>query len=151
MQSRFSHGQYRGYEVRLELKRRGRRYDPVELSTPESAYRFMKDLSRESSEYVYNLYLDTKHRVTDVYLVGKGGCQSALVDPKDVFKAALAVNSPAYIMVHNHPSGMVEPSAEDMALARRLSAAGSLLAIQLVDSIIIGDGHYRSLRDYGVI
>ena len=151
MQSCFRRGEYRGYEVRLQLKRRGRRYDPLEIVRPQDAYAFMRDLAKESAEFAYSLLLDEKHRVTDVYLVGKGGCKAALVDPKEVFKASLAVNSPAFVFVHNHPSGVVDPSAEDMALMRRLDEASSLLNISFLDSLIIGDGRYYSFQEHGLL
>ncbi len=151
MRSRFRSGVYRGYEVRLELKRRNRRYEPIELVCPQEVYEFMSSLARESSEHVYGLYLDTRHRLSDVYLLGKGGCSSALVDPKDVFKAALAVNAPAFVLVHNHPSGVPDPSAEDMALARRLNAGGAIMGIDFLDSIIVGDCRYWSFKDRGLL
>ena len=151
MRSSFRSKTYRGYEGRLQLRRRNRRYEPLALRTPADVYGFMGELARESSEYVYGLYFDAQHRVTDVYLLGKGGCTFAAVDPKDVFKAALAANAPAFVMVHNHPSGLVEPSAEDLVLARRLSTASALMAIEFLDSVIVGDGRYCSLKERGVI
>jgi DNA repair protein RadC len=84
--------------------------------------------------------LDGQHRVSGVYLVGKRGCTGALVDPREVYKAALLSNSPAYVLVHNHPSGVVRPSSEDLQLAGRLEDGGRLLNVNMVASIIVGEG-----------
>ena len=80
-----------------------------------------------------------------VYLVGKGGCNRCPADPKEVYKSALLSNSSGMILVHNHPSGDVTPSAEDLMFARRIREGAHLLDLRLVDSVIIGDGAYLSM------
>ena len=66
-----------------------------------------------------------------------------------MFKAALLANAAAIILVHNHPSGDPSPSADDVQLTRRLVDAGTLLGVDVLDHIIIGDGRYYSFRELG--
>jgi len=69
--------------------------------------------------------------------------------PREVFKAALLANAAAIILTHNHPSGDPTPSADDMALTRRLAEAGTLIGVEVLDHIIVGDGRYFSFREGG--
>jgi DNA repair protein RadC len=62
------------------------------------------------------------------------------VHPRESFKAAILANAAAVIVAHNHPSGSVDPSPEDIELSRRLREAGELLGIRVLDSIVIGSG-----------
>ena len=66
-----------------------------------------------------------------------------------MFKAALLANAAAIILAHNHPSGDPTPSADDVALTQRLRAAGDLLGIDVLDHVVIGDGHYSSFKELG--
>ena len=139
---------YRGYEVRLELHRSGED-EPYQIKNARSVYEFMRGLELESAEHMYELLLDVKHRVQGVYLVGKGGIDSCHVDPIEVFKAALVTNSPAFVLVHNHPSGIVEPSLNDIDLVSRIFAGADILNLQFLDNIIIGDSRYLSFLEAG--
>ena len=77
--------------------------------------------------------------------------QLARPSAREVFKPAILAGSAA-ILAHSHPSGDPEPSAEDIALTRRLAAAGQLLGIELLDHVIIGEaGRFVSLRERGVL
>ena len=109
----------------------------------------MRGLDVESAEHAYELLLDVKHRVHGVYLVGKGRIDNCLVDPSEIFKAALVTNSPAFVLVHNHPSGIVEPSLNDVDLVSRVFAGADTLHIQFVDNIIVGDSRYLSFLETG--
>jgi DNA repair protein RadC len=83
--------------------------------------------------------------------ISSGGVSGTVVDPKVVFRAALLANASAVIFAHNHPSGDVAPSPDDLALTRRLGEAGELIGCPLLDSVVIGDGRYYSCRDNGVL
>ncbi|MEW5983724.1 MAG: JAB domain-containing protein [Acidobacteriota bacterium] len=150
MCSTFRRGAYRGYEIELRVHRRNHR-DAVKLATPAEIFRFMRELGQCSAERMYELLLDTKQQLQGVYLVGKGGVDKCTADPREVYKAALVTTSPAFVMVHNHPSGIVEPSVDDMALTSRLYAGADLLGLSFLDSIIIGDGRYHSFHESGMM
>lgn len=102
-------------------------------------------------EEFYAVLLDTKHRVLECHRVSQGHLNGTLVHPREVFKPAIRRSSDAIIVVHNHPSGDPTPSPEDIAVTRRLSAAGRLLGIELLDHVILGHDDYVSLRQDGYV
>jgi len=96
--------------------------------------------------------LTVRHRVLGLHTVSVGCLTSSLVHPREVFKPAILAGSAALLLVHNHPSGDPDPSAEDIALTRRLAAAGQLLGIEILDHLILGEaGRFVSLRERGVM
>jgi DNA repair protein RadC len=95
--------------------------------------------------------LNTKHKVIGHGLVSVGTLNSAIVHCRDVFRYAIAVNAYKIALVHNHPSGSPLPSAADIRLTQRISEAGELLQIPLVDHIIIGHGRIWSFKSDGCI
>ena len=75
-----------------------------------------------------------------------GSLSSAEAHPREVFSNALKRSAAGVILVHNHPSGNPEPSSADIALTKRLSEAGNILGIEVLDHIVIGDGIYVSMK-----
>jgi DNA repair protein RadC len=94
--------------------------------------------------------LDTKNHVQAIVMVYRGSLNSAQIRIGEVFKAALRRNNVALIVAHNHPSGQVDPSPEDILLTRSIVSAGELLDVQCLDHLIIGQGRWCSLRDRGL-
>lgn len=142
---------HRGLEYTLRLVRQRGLYRPYSASSPYRIYSFMRELGDESAEHMYQLSLGQRGDVLGVYLVGKGSCNRCGADPKEVFKPAFASNAVRIALVHNHPSGDVSPSAEDLAFSRRIRQGGEILGIPLVDSLIIGDGRYLSLAERSLL
>jgi DNA repair protein RadC len=108
-------------------------------------------LESAAEEHAVVLLLDARHQLIAISQVSSGGVSSTVVDPKVVFRAALLASSSGLVFAHNHPSGDVAPSPEDLAMTRRLTEAGELLGCPLLDSLVIGDGRYYSCRDNGVL
>jgi len=103
-------------------------------------------------EAFFVVLVDGKNRVSGINLVSLGSLTAALAHPREVFKPAIAGSAAALILVHNHPSGDSSPSAEDLALTRRLCQAGDLVGIKVLDHIVLGDGgSFRSLVDEGLL
>ena len=75
--------------------------------------------------------------------------RAQLVDPSEVFRAAILTNAARVILGHVHPSGDPTPSPDDCAVTRRLTAAGALLGIDVLDHIIVGSGRYVSFKEIG--
>lgn len=139
--------------VRYTVKRDGRGR-PVALAhaltTPrDSAAILVPLLQHETSEVFGILCLSTKRRVIAYHEVSRGTLDSTLVHPREVFKAAILANAAAIIVAHVHPSGDPTPSPDDLQLTRQLTAAGTLLGIDVLDHIIVGDGRYVSFREIG--
>ena len=118
--------------------------DVARLMTP-----LVADLDREA---FWVLLLDGKNKVIGINLVALGSLTACLVHSREVFKPAIVGSAAAVVLVHNHPSQQPEPSAEDVALTRRLHDAGALLGINVIDHVIVtADGRYHSLADDGVL
>jgi DNA repair protein RadC len=97
------------------------------------------------------LALDVRHRVKREAVISVGCLTSSLVHPREVFQEAISCRAAALILFHNHPSGDPEPSAEDVALTRRLASAGSLMGIEVLDHVVLGAGRIVSLRERGCL
>lgn len=120
------------------------------MRTPgDSAAVFTTLLADQPTEVFAMLCLTTKHRVIAYHEVSRGTLDSVLVSPRDVFKAALLANAAAIVVGHNHPSGDPTPSPDDIALTRRLVEAGTLMGIDVLDHVVVGDGGYISLHAQG--
>ncbi len=110
---------------------------------------FLKETDRE---HFVTLLLDTKNAVIGINTVSVGILDSALVHPREVYKAAILANAASIILAHNHPSGDPTPSAEDKRVTQRLHEAGQLLGIEVLDHIVIGEnGRFCSLKERGMI
>ncbi len=96
------------------------------------------------------IYLDSAHAIIKSETVAEGTVNVNTVYPRELVKKALDQNASALIIAHNHPSGSLTPSAQDLQLTRTLFLLGSMMQIQLLDHIIIGDGSY-SFADHGLI
>lgn len=107
------------------------------------------EMSALDQEELRTVLLDTKNRVQEVYTIYRGSLNSATIRVGEVFKEALRRNSAALIVVHNHPSGSVEPSSEDLLITTQIIEAGQLLDCPCLDHIIIGKGKWSSLRERG--
>ncbi len=95
--------------------------------------------------------LDARHRIDHDVLVSRGLVDSAPVHAREVFRSAIAANACAVVLVHNHPSGDPEPSSQDHAITRSLTAAGKMLGIEVLDHVIIGRKRYISFADAGIL
>jgi DNA repair protein RadC len=96
--------------------------------------------------------VSAKLRVIAYHEVHRGGVNSSLVYPRDVFKAALISNAAAVVVGHNHPSGDPEPSPEDRAVTRRLMSAGEVIGVAVLDHIVVGHGgRFFSFKQAGAM
>jgi DNA repair protein RadC len=96
--------------------------------------------------------LNTSNKIIGYNIVSIGTLDSALVHPREVFKFAILSSAHSIFLFHNHPSGNMEPSSEDINLTRRLVEAGELLGIGVLDHVIIGhNGDYTSMKTRGLI
>jgi DNA repair protein RadC len=108
----------------------------------------MRDLTVEE---FHVLALDSQSRVQRDVLVSRGLLNSALVHPREVFRAAIAEAAAGIIVVHNHPSGDPTPSAEDRAVTRQLVEAGRLLDLPVYDHIILAGDRFLSFVGAGLL
>jgi DNA repair protein RadC len=88
-----------------------------------------------------------------LHLVSQGSLNQSIVHPRETFKSAILANSSAIILAHNHPTGDLTPSSEDIAITRRLKEAGDLLGIRVLDHIIVDtdSGDCQSFAEIGLL
>ncbi len=104
------------------------------------------DLMWQAQERFAILLLDVKHRLLGTRIISIGTATETLAHPRDIFREIIRQGAIRAIVAHNHPSGNVQPSPEDMHLTRQLLQAGQLLGIPLLDHLILGNGTHASLR-----
>jgi DNA repair protein RadC len=139
----------------LELGRRRKDQEPPKLQKiigSKQVYELMRpDLYDESVEQVYLLLLNRSNGLIKKQRVSQGGTTASVVDPKVVFRFALEQGAHSLILIHNHPSGNLQPSDADKRLTQRLQKVGIELEIPLVDHLIFTDQGYFSFADEGIM
>ena len=138
---------------RVSLVYEGSLQDRPRITSPQDAKTFFAkywlDNPGHDQERFVVACLDTKNRVQSVVMITIGTLDASLVHPREVFKPAILEGSSSIILSHNHPSGDSTPSGEDHKVTERLTEAGKLLGIEVLDHIIHGDGSNEvlSLRE----
>lgn len=122
------------------------------IKSPEDVKNIvMEDMRYFDREHFRVMYLDRKGGLLAMEDVSIGGLHSSIVHPREVFKPAIKKSANAVILIHNHPSGDVTPSREDIEVTKRLMEAGNIIGIEVLDHIIIGESNYCSLKSKGLI
>jgi DNA repair protein RadC len=119
------------------------------VDTPSKVANLVGNLLKDSDrEQLIVLSVDTKTKPVCIEYIAVGALNVVHVEPREIFKHAILSNASAIIMVHNHPSGEVEPSENDFKITKRIMKAGKLIGIELLDHIIIGDNEtFFNLKD----
>jgi DNA repair protein RadC len=140
------------YELKVVRERRTGYGAARRIATSRDIYEaFHERFERLDREEFLVIPLDGKNQVLGFHVVSVGTLTASLVHPREVYKLAVLANAAAIVVVHNHPSGHPEPSAEDQAITQRLKEAGELLGIALLDHVVIGDGRYFSFTDQNLL
>lgn len=120
------------------------------ISSPDASRDYVRlQLADRTSEVFCCLWLDNRHQVLQFDEMFQGTIDGASVHPREVVKAGLAHNAAAVILVHNHPSGIAEPSQADIRITERLKDALSLVDIRVLDHLIVGHDMVTSLAERG--
>lgn len=126
--------------------------DKVKITASEHAYDLMKpDLLDLDREEFWIILLNRANKVLKKENISRGGVTGTVADPKIIFKSALEQLACGVILVHNHPSGNLRPSASDISLTKKLQEGGKHLEINVLDHIIFGDNGYFSFADEGIL
>ena len=122
------------------------------LSDVAQVSRYLRaQLMNAEHEIFAVLMLDSQHRLITFRRMFTGTIDSAAVYPRELLKQALKDNAAAIILVHNHPSGIADPSSADIALTREIKAAMALVDISVLDHFIVGQGYVVSLSQQGLM
>ncbi|MEG2353709.1 MAG: DNA repair protein RadC [Clostridium sp.] len=138
-----------------EISKRFRSYKSGEKCTvtkpKDAADLVMEDMKSLNKEILKVIMLNTKNVVLCIRDVSVGSLNSSIVHPREVFIEAVKKSAASIIICHNHPSGNPQPSKEDINITKRLKECGTLLGIELIDHIIIGEGTFVSLKEKGIV
>ncbi len=126
--------------------------DSMKITASSDAYRIIRpELEDLQHEEFFIMLLNRSNVVTKKEQVSRGGMNSTIVDPKIVFKIAVSNGASGIILAHNHPSGAVKPSEQDIRLTKKLKEGADVLDIALLDHIIVGANTYFSFADEGLV
>ena len=114
-------------------------------STKDVAELVMSELRYEKREIAKVIILNNKNIVLRIANISLGGSNFACIEPKDVLAEAIKMQAPKIILIHNHPSGDPTPSKGDYRVTDRIYESASLMGIELLDHVVIGDGIYESV------
>lgn len=120
------------------------------LSQVEAIKKARSVMLDDHREHFIGLYLNARLEVVKVELISLGTVDTSLVHPREVFRPAIVGRSSGLIILHNHPSGNVEPSEEDKEVTERLKKAAKLLGFILHDHIIFAKDKFKSIIDHSV-
>lgn len=131
----------------------GRRYhgqrdgQPVQVRNLDQAYQYLKGMGSSHKEQLRGLYLNSRYQVIHDEIISVGSLTANIVHPREVFQPAITHSAVAVIIAHNHPSGILEPTAADLDVTAQLKAAGELLGIILLDHLIVSSTSYISIME----
>ena len=139
---------YKGIRCRVCLVRENASDEIIKINNESDAYELVKDeLAGSDREMILSVMLTVKNDLIGVETVSIGSITASTTTPRDIFKSAILANAVAIIVCHNHPSGELVPSKNDIEITKQLTAAGELLGIKVLDHLIVSNQGYRSLRD----
>jgi DNA repair protein RadC len=121
------------------------------ISGPRQAYRELARLGRAKKEHLVGLYLDAQNGLLCKETISIGSLNTTRTHPREILFPAVVHLALGFILAHNHPSGCLEPSAEDVEFTNSVRRAGELMGIELYDHLIIARGGYTSLRERGLL
>ncbi|HAB54713.1 MAG TPA: hypothetical protein DCE80_21480 [Ignavibacteriales bacterium] len=122
------------------------------ITSPKDIAEFFVPILRdELKEKFLVVCLNSTNKVTKFEAISVGSLNSSVVHPREIFKFAIENSSASIILIHNHPSGNLEPSNEDIAITKKLVEAGKILNIQVLDHIIVGGNSFTSLVERRLI
>ena len=140
------------YTTRLVRERRFTFPTRDQVRSPADAAAVLAEYfsDRDREEFVV-AFLDTANTLTGLHVASVGGLAASIVEPRQVFKAAVLANAAAVLLAHNHPSGNPEPSREDVAVTRQLVEAGKVMGVPVHDHLILTDHGHTSLAERGLM
>lgn len=139
-------------ELGKRVKKEVSSLNSIQVTNSDIVFKYFNNIFyNKKQELFYCIYLDNKKRVIETKLLFIGTINQSLVHPREVYREAILLSASSIICIHNHPSGIVNPSREDIELTTRLVDIGYLMGIKVVDHLIIGNNTYFSFANEGMI
>lgn len=124
----------------------------LSLNNPKEVAEYLKEkYGRSKKEHFLTVLLDSRNNLISINEISVGILNSSLVHPREVFQPAISQFAANIILAHNHPSGDLNPSNEDLIITQRLSSVGEITGINIIDHIIISSNGYSSLKEKKLI
>jgi len=121
------------------------------ISCPQDVYNLTKEIRKLKKEHFVVLYLNAKNWIIKKETVSIGTLNASLVHPREVFEPAVGASAANIILAHNHPSGDLEPSQDDIDLSERLIESGRIMGIEVLDHIIVSVKGFLSMKEKNLI
>jgi len=134
----------------IELSKRYLIKQNQKISSAEDIYNELQEYKNKNQEHFLTITLDGANHIIEKRVVFIGTLNHSLVHPREVFADAITDRAASIIIAHNHPSGSLEASNEDILVTKRLKESGNLLGIELLDHVILSKNGYFSFRDKGI-
>lgn len=115
------------------------------VRTAKQAFARLSDMGHLNKEQFRGLYLNSRYQLLHEETISVGSVSSSLVHPREVYRPALQYGASAVILAHNHPSGSLNPSEEDLTVTEKMKEAGDILGLELLDHLIIAGNKFISL------
>ncbi|HEX8947177.1 MAG TPA: DNA repair protein RadC [Candidatus Paceibacterota bacterium] len=115
------------------------------IRTTRDAYQYAADMRALKKETLRGIYLNAHYQVIHDEVISIGTVDASIVHPREIFRPAIAAGAAAVILIHNHPSGVLAPSAEDLRMTRQVKEAGQMIGIELVDHLVITSDGFASI------
>ena len=138
----------------LELGRRIFEHKKVNISqllSPQDVFDSLKDICVSKKEHFVVFFLDSRNQEIKREIISIGTINASLVHPREVFEPAVKYLAVQVILAHNHPSGTLEPSEDDLMVNKRLVEAGKILGIEILDHIIVTKESFISFKEKGLL
>ena len=135
----------------IELSKRHLIKQNKKISKASDVYEELKEYRNKQQEYFLCIYLDGANHICQTRVITIGTLNQSLVHPREVFAPAVENRCASIIVAHNHPSGVLKPSREDLLVTDRLKQSGKLLGIELLDHVILGKDGYFSMKEEDVL
>jgi DNA repair protein RadC len=121
------------------------------LMSPEDVWKELKDIRDNKKEHFVIFFLDIRNQEIKREIISVGSNNASLVHPREVFEPAVRYTAAQIIIAHNHPSGVVEPSNDDLEITKKLTDAGKILDIEIIDHIIVAKNNFFSFKEKKLI
>ena len=122
------------------------------LTSPDEVYRQIKEkVTSDNKEHFFVISLDSRNKILGIDPISIGTLTASLVHPRETFESAIRKHAAQIIIAHNHPSGSLEPSEDDLKITKRLIEAGKIMGIEVLDHLIITKTSFMSFKEEGMI
>jgi len=138
--------------MKLKVAKNTKIVSPKDIAEILKGFLSIADDVEKDREHLWTIGLNVRNVVVYAELVSMGTSTECLISPKEIYRRAVIGNVNGIILAHNHPSGDVNPSSEDLQVTKKIKEVGETIGINLIDHVIINDkGDYFSLKANNLI